>query len=157
MNLIIQILLILVLLDFLLYRHIKKFSISIINTKKKKPAKPKGVEEYEQKNPTIPPYILHFISGERNAWNLTRIAIYKMYLDGELLDYSSLIHGINEQLKSFTDQKLVDSLQAQLDYYIQESIAKPTLAADSGSAGENSGPTPPSAKPIDPIPPEEFS
>lgn len=104
--------------------------------KDKKPEKPKNVEVYEKQNPNIPPHMLHFISGQQNAWNLTRLAIYKMYIDGDLLNYESMVEGMQKRLMTFNDQKIVNSIAAQLDIYTKKLISEKTTASGDQCEGK---------------------
>lgn len=111
--------LIIILIIILLIMSLNNITIKITR-KKPLSAKSPTVEEFEKANSTIPPHLLHYIAGHKNAIALVKIAIYKMYLDGELLNCESLIIGIHKNLEKFSDQKLVDRLVHEFESYMKK-------------------------------------
>lgn len=87
--------------------------------KKIKEKKSKQLQDFEDANPDIPPHVLHFISGQTNAWNLLRVVIYKMYVDGDLLNFESMIDGIFIRLMKL-EQSEYDKLNTEMQIYIEE-------------------------------------
>lgn len=115
---------------------IKKFIHEYIDKKKPvEPVKNPNVEAFERANPTIPPHLLHYIAGQKNAMELVKIALYKMYLDGELLNCESLILGMQKTLAQFSDQKLVDALVVEYEQYMKK-LEAPTTGIGTGEHGQ---------------------
>lgn len=100
------------------------------------------VKEYEAANPNIPPHILHHVAGQKNAWNLVKLALYKMYVDGELLNCESIIFGIDKRMSSFTDQDVVDKLVKDFEEYMRQALNPPTPSTGAGT-GKTNPPLPP--------------
>ena len=78
-----------------------------------------SVKRYEQSNPNVPPYLLHFMTGQRNALGLARLAIFEMYRDNELLDYDAMVNGIMERIQKYDNQNTVDSVMSELALYMK--------------------------------------
>lgn len=91
------------------------------------------VKKFEAANPNIPPHILHYISGQKNSWNLVKVALYKMYIDGELLNCESIIFAIEKKMQTFTDQEKVDKLAKEFDDYMRQVLNPPTPSAGIGT------------------------
>jgi hypothetical protein len=100
------------------------------------------VKEFEAANPNIPSHVLHYMAGQKNSWGLIKIAIYKMYLDGDLLNCESLILGIGKTMELLTDQNLVTKLSHDFDTYMIQVQNPPTPATGIGT-GEQNPPLPP--------------
>jgi hypothetical protein len=114
---------------------VKKFIHEYIDKKKPEPVKNPNVEAFERANLTIPPHLLHYIAGQKNAMALVKIALYKMYLDGELLNCESLILGMQKTLAQFSDQKLVDRLVTEYETYMKK-LETPSTGIGTGEQGQ---------------------
>ena len=75
--------------------------------------------QYEESNPSVPPHVLHFLTGQKNTWILIKLALFKMYNNNELLDYNSLIKSILDNIESFTDEK-VNTIYSELEKYSRD-------------------------------------
>jgi len=142
MIIILAVMCIIVITELIFVDEIKKLILKFTN-KKNSSNKSDAVKEFEAANPNIPPHILHYTAGQKNSWGLIKIAIYKMYLDGDLLNCESLILGIGKTMESLTDQNLVTKLSHDFDTYMIQVLNPPTPATGIGTGDQNPPPLPP--------------
>lgn len=123
---------IIVITEIVFREDIKKFI-----DRKSTANKSEAVKKFEKANPNIPPHILHYIAGQKNSWGLIKIAIYKMYIDGELLNCESLVLGIGKSMEKLTDQNVVDKLSREFDDYMRQVLnsSAPVTGIGTGDQG----------------------
>lgn len=119
------------------------FSMSVLGLKLKQAeekkvivsehSKPAEVEKYEKSNPGVPPHVLHYMAGKNNTLSIIKLALFKMYSDGELLNYESLMEGILRKISTFDNKEVIEHTAISLTEYINK------LQGQSGNTG---GPAP---------------
>ncbi len=86
-------------------------SLKKLKVTKNIPAPPLGIKEFKQ--------------GVDHTWNVTQIAIYKLYEEGQLLDYDSLTISIHNSINELTqDNSKLSLWNKKLNSYIQEKTEK---------------------------------
>lgn len=102
---------------------------------KNKYKKPPNIEQYEKNNPDTPPHVLHYMAGKENTLSIIKLCLFKMYADGELLNYETVIEGIYKRLNTFSDMSTVEETSRQLDQYVKKMSSPPNELAGSNSEG----------------------
>ena len=87
---------------------------------RKKPidTRPAPIRKLEKDNPNIAPHDLHFMQGEKRAWELFRLSVFQLYIDGDILDFVTMYYGIITKIKTLDNKENFTSIVNKYNEFV---------------------------------------